>query len=96
MQVTLKSIPYPFCEPWLNAISRKGTRYRMLSVHRTMVNARWASLHVLATVEAISYAYDVAPVKISESPASNTAIVEHLYNFPHAVPSSICDKKSVY
>lgn len=26
--------------------------------------------------------YAVAPVKISESPASRTAIVEHLYNFP--------------
>ena len=35
--------------------------------------------------------YAVAPVKISESPASNTAMVEHLKSFPHAVPSSICD-----
>lgn len=26
---------------------------------------------------------------ISESPASSTAIVEHLYSLPHAVPSSI-------
>lgn len=34
--------------------------------------------------------YAVAPVKISESPASNTAIVEHLKSFPQAVPSSIC------
>ena len=34
--------------------------------------------------------YVVAPDKISESPASNTAIVEHLKSFPQAVPSSIC------
>jgi len=33
--------------------------------------------------------YCVWPLKISESPASKTAIVEHLYSFPHAVPSSI-------
>ena len=41
------------------------------------------------------YIHAVAPVKISESPASNTAIVEHLYSFPQAVPSSICDAESV-
>lgn len=34
--------------------------------------------HFHATVESISCVYAVAPVKISESPASNTAIVEHL------------------
>jgi len=39
--------------------------------------------------------YAVAPVKMSESPASNTAMVEHLYSFPHAVPSSICREESV-
>ena len=39
--------------------------------------------------------YDVAPVKISESPASNTAIVEHLYSFPHAVPNSIYMQVSI-
>lgn len=33
--------------------------------------------------------YAVDPDKISESPASNIAIVEHLNNFPQAVPSSI-------
>ena len=35
-------------------------------------------LHFIATVKATSDIYAVAPVKISESPASNTAIVEHL------------------
>ena len=54
------------------------------------------SLRILATAEAISCIYDVAPVKISESPASSTAIVEHLYSFPHAVPNSICGQESVY
>ena len=29
---------------------------------------------------------------MSESPASSTAIVEHLNSFPHAVPSSICGR----
>ena len=28
--------------------------------------------------DVVQYIYDVAPLKISESPASNTAIVEHL------------------
>ena len=39
--------------------------------------------------------YAVAPVKMSESPASKTAIVEHRYNFPHAVPNSIYGKVSI-
>ena len=34
-----------------------------------------------------SYALD--PLRISLSPASKTAIVEHLKSFPHAVPNSI-------
>lgn len=34
--------------------------------------------------------YEVEPVRMSESPASRTAIVEQRYSFPHAVPSSIC------
>lgn len=42
------------------------------------------------TLLAMFCVYAAAPVKISESPASNTAMVEHLKSFPHAVPSSIC------
>ena len=37
-----------------------------------------------------TFPYDVEPLRISESPASKTAIVEQRYSFPHAVPSSIC------
>ncbi len=36
--------------------------------------------------------YAVFELRISESPASRMAIVEHLNIFPHAVPSSICSK----
>ena len=38
----------------------------------------------------LNSAYDVWLLRISESPASMIAIVEHLKSFPHAVPNSIC------
>ena len=37
----------------------------------------------------IVLSYCDMPDKISESPASKTAMVEHLKSFPHAVPNSI-------
>ena len=33
--------------------------------------------------------YDTVPDRMSESPASKMAMVEHRKSFPHAVPSSI-------
>ena len=39
--------------------------------------------------------YDVEPLRISESPASSTAMVEQRYSLPQAVPSSICAAESV-
>ena len=43
-----------------------------------------------ATFHRNVYPYEVFALRISESPASRIAIVEHRNSFPHAVPSSIC------
>lgn len=59
-------------------------------------NALQRSLLILKLCNCYLDNYAEAPLKISESPASSTAIVEHLYSFPHAVPSSICKRKSAY
>lgn len=44
----------------------------------------------------MSNPYEVWALKMSESPASRMAMVEHLKSLPQAVPSSICSSASQY